>query len=174
MLLQNKGDKPVTRRRVLTGGLAAGAFIFAGQSAGQDGNAKPGEVIAAKAIHQEENFPAVPQKIYEALLDSKQFTSFSGGRVAEISRDLGGTFSVFDGHIIGRNLELVANRRIVQAWRVVPWPEGVYSIARFEFSARGSGTHLSFDHTGFPSELAEHLATGWEENYWSLLRKYFS
>ena len=123
-------------------------------------------------IHQEIDLNASPQKVYEALLDSKQFSEFSG-RAAEINRDVGGVFSLFKGHIIGRNLELVPNQRIVQAWRVVTWPEGAYSIARFELKPQGSGTHLVLDHIGFPEGLHDHLAQGWEENYWSLLKKYF-
>lgn len=123
-------------------------------------------------IHQEIDLNASPQKVYEALLDSKQFTEFSG-RTAEINRDIGGAFSVFKGHIIGRNLELVPNQRIVQAWRVVTWPEGAYSIARFDLKAQGSGTHVVLDHIGFPEGLYDHLAQGWDENYWSPLKKYF-
>jgi activator of HSP90 ATPase len=123
-------------------------------------------------IHQEIDFTASPQQLYEALLDSKQFTEFSG-RPAEINREVGGAFSLFKGHIIGRNLELVPNQRIVQAWRVVTWPEGAYSIVRFELKPQGSGTRLVFDHIGFPEGLHDHLAAGWEENYWSLLKKYF-
>jgi activator of HSP90 ATPase len=115
-----------------------------------------------------------PRRIYEALLDAKQFSAFSGGRQAEISRETGGAFSIFAGHIVGRNLELAANQRIVQAWRVVPWPEGVHSIARFELKGLDSGTRVILDHTGFPTELAEHLASGWVENYWKLLRKYLT
>ena len=123
-------------------------------------------------IHQEIDFTATPQQLYEALLDSKQFTEFSG-RQAEINREVGGAFFLFKGHIIGRNVELVPNQRIVQAWRVVTWPEGAYSIVRFELKPQGSGTHLVFDHIGFPEDLHDHLAAGWEENYWSLLKKYF-
>ena len=123
-------------------------------------------------IHQEIDFTASPQQLYEALLDSKQFTEFSA-RPADINREVGGAFSLFKGHIVGRNLELIPNERIVQAWRVVTWPEGAYSIVRFELKSRGSGTHLVFDHIGFPEGLHDHLAAGWEENYWSLLRKYF-
>ena len=122
-------------------------------------------------IHQEIELSASPQKLYEALLDSKQFTEFSG-RPAEINREVGGAFSLFKGHIIGRNVELVPDERIVQAWRVVTWPEGAYSIVRFELKPQGSGTHLVFDHIGFPEGLRDHLAEGWEENYWSLLKKY--
>ena len=73
---------------------------------------------------------------------------------------------------VGRNLELIPARRIVQAWRVAPWPEGVYSIARFELQKQGSGTRIVFDHTGFPTELAEHLEAGWQENYWKALKVY--
>jgi activator of HSP90 ATPase len=123
-------------------------------------------------IHQEIEFNATPEKLYEALLNSKQFTEFSG-RPAEINREVGGAFSLFKGHIIGRNLELVPNQRIVQAWRVVTWPEGAYSIVSFQLKPQASGTHLVFDHIGFPEGLHEHLAQGWEENYWSLLKKYF-
>jgi activator of HSP90 ATPase len=131
-------------------------------------------VVEAKAIHQEEVFSASPKRIYEALLDAAQFKAFSGGRAARIDRTVGGVFSLFDGHIVGRNLELAANRLIVQAWRVVDWPEAIYSIARFELRASPSGTKVIFDHTGFPPELAEHLAEGWQENYWQPLRKYLS
>jgi activator of HSP90 ATPase len=124
-------------------------------------------------IHQEIDFNASPQKLYEALLNSKQFADFSG-RAAEINHEAGGAFSLFKGHIVGRNLELIPNERIVQAWRVVTWPEGAYSIVRFGLKPRGSGTHLVFDHIGFPEGLHDHLAQGWEENYWSLLKKYFT
>jgi activator of HSP90 ATPase len=123
-------------------------------------------------IHQEIDFTASPDQLYETLLDSKQFAAFSG-RPAEINREVGGAFSLFKGHITGRNVELIPNERIVQAWRVVTWPEGAYSIVRFELKPQGLGTHLVFDHIGFPEGLHDHLAAGWEENYWSLLKKNF-
>src|SRR5262245_45705288 len=122
-------------------------------------------------IHQEIDFNASPQRLYEALLDANRFTAFSG-RSAEINREVGGAFSLFGGHIIGRNVELLPNQRIVQVWRVVTWPEGAYSIAKFELKPQGSGTRLVFDHVGFPEGLQDHLAEGWESNYWMLLKKY--
>jgi activator of HSP90 ATPase len=131
-----------------------------------------GDPSKSITIHQEVDLNATPQRVYETLLDTKQFTDFSG-RTAEINREVGGAFVLFKGHIIGRNLELIPNQRIVQAWRVVTWPEGAYSIARFELKSQGSGTHVVFDHIGFPEGLRDHLAQGWEENYWSLLKKYF-
>ena len=138
------------------------AYAWTGQQAVPD---QPVRGASRKSIiiHQEVDFKASPQRLYEALLDSKQFSAFSA-RPAEINRELGGAFSLFGGHIVGRNVELVPNQRIVQAWRVVTWREGVYSIAKFELKAQGSGTHLVFDHTGFPEDLRDHLAEGWESH----------
>ena len=93
---------------------------------------------------------------------------------AEISGEVGGAFTCFGGHIVGRHVELVPNQRIVQAWRVVTWDAGVYSIAKFEFNEQGSATRLVFDHRGFPTGKAEHLADGWKANYWEPMRKYLA
>jgi hypothetical protein len=43
---------------------------------------------------------------------------------------------------------------------------------KFELKVQGASTHLVFDHTGFPEGLHDHLAAGWEANYWALLKKY--
>jgi len=160
-----------TRRQMIAGSALCSLAIGDAQEAAAE-SAKTKAIVMTKAIHHEVDFKAKPERIYEALLDAKQFSAFSGGRAAEIHREVGGAFSVFAGHIVGRNLELVPNRRIVQAWRAVSWPEGIYSIARFELLGQGSGTRIIFDHAGFPPELAEHLESGWHENYWAPLRKY--
>ncbi len=122
-------------------------------------------------IHQEIDFTSSPQRLYKALLDNKEFSAFSH-RNATIDGRAGGTFALFEGHITGRNIELIPNQMIVQAWRASDWPDGVYSIAKFELQTHGTGTHLVFDQTGFPDGLHDHLSEGWETNYWSLLKKY--
>ena len=165
-----------TRRQMIAGSAIAlcSLAIADAQADAQEAaeSARMKTIIMTRAIHQEEDFKAGARQIYEALLDAKQFSAFSGGRAAEIHREVGGAFSIFAGHIVGRNLELVPNRRIVQAWRAASWPEGIYSIARFELLGQGSGTRVMFDHTGFPPELAEHLESGWNKNYWTALQKY--
>jgi activator of HSP90 ATPase len=134
---------------------------------------------SAISIHQETEFKASPAQLYEVLISSKAFSdctkksfpSFSPAS-AKIDSVAGGSFSLFDGHIVGRILELVPNERIVEAWRVVDWPAGIYSIAKFEFRSNGTGTTLVFDHTGFPKGLKVHLASGWKEHYWAALSTY--
>src|SRR5215469_11203035 len=104
-------------------------------------------------IRQEIEFKTNPQRVYDALLDAKQFSAFTGAP-AEIDRQVGGAFSCFGGIITGRNIELVPNKRIVQAWRVKIWPEGLYSIVAFELQPEGSGTRLVLTHDGFPARYA--------------------
>jgi activator of HSP90 ATPase len=124
-------------------------------------------------IHQEVDLPASPARVYKALTDEKQFAAFSG-MAAKFANRAGGEFSIFEGHIVGRNIELVPDKRIVQAWRVVDWTAGLYSIAKFELEPHDSGTHVVFDHTAYPSEQRDHLASGWTEHYWDRLKKYFA
>jgi len=133
----------------------------------------------SESIHQEIILKASASRIYEALLDSKEFSAFTGGAPAEINREAGGAFSCFGGVITGRNIELVPNQRIVQAWRVGNWPEGKYSLLTLELQAQGSETRLVMDHVGFPDDLRAHLNGeradgGWHRQYWEPLRKYLA
>ena len=107
------------------------------------------------------------------LLDSKQFGAFTGG-AADIQAQPGGVFKLFDGAIEGRNIELIPNQRIVQAWRPGSWPAGVYSIVKFELMAHGSGSRVLLDHAGFSEDKQEHLRTGWHSHYWEPLHKYLN
>ena len=127
----------------------------------------------ADAIHQEVVIKASRKRVYEALTDTEQFRKLSGGMDPKISREAGGTFSLFGGVITGRHIELVPSERIVQAWRS-EWAPGDYSIVRFVLHEQGSDTKIIFDHTGFPQGTAEHLATGWKEHYWDGLAQYFA
>ncbi len=124
------------------------------------------------SIHQEVVFPAGPARVYEALMDSGEHAAFTANGAAEISREVGGAFSTHGGHILGRNLELVPDRRIVQAWRVKDWPEGMYSVIRFELKDEGGKTRLVFDHWGAPDDQRDHLAEGWKQRYWEPLGAY--
>jgi activator of HSP90 ATPase len=127
----------------------------------------------ATSIHQEVDFKTTPSRIYEVLLDAKQFSAFTKD-TAEIQPQPGGAFKLFGGRIEGRNIELVPNQRIVQAWRPADWPAGVYSVVKFELVARGSGARIILDHTGFTEDKWRGLNEGWPIRYWDPLRKYLN
>jgi activator of HSP90 ATPase len=125
-------------------------------------------------IHQEVEFKAAPESLYDALTDAKKFSAATGGAPTEIAKTAGGEFSCFGGYVTGRQVELVPGVRVVQAWRAKTWEEGLYSIARFELKKSGSGTQLVFDHAGFPEDQKDHLADGWKSNYWDTLKKFLA
>jgi len=136
------------------------------------------QTTADTAIHQEADFEAKPQRVYEALLDEKQFAAATGAP-AQIDPVAGGAFSLFGGRVTGRTLELVPNPavagwRLVQAWRIGAWPAGVYSTVRFELGTEGTGTKLVFDQTGFPPEDRDELNLNWPRMYWEPIRKHLS
>ena len=170
------------RQWLLQSGIAATAAFAVGPISAFAGT-DDGISRTAEAIHQEVIFNATTKRVYQALTDASEFQrveTLSGAvksldlkyHPAEIGIEAGWTFSLFGGHITGRQLELVEGKRIVQAWRAGSWDPGVYSIARFELTEQGSSTKLVFDHVGFPAGAAEHLAAGWHANYWEPLKKF--
>ena len=122
-------------------------------------------------IHQEVKFASTPSKVYSALVDSKEHAAFTGGP-AEIGTGEGDAFSAHGGHVLGRNIELVRNKRIVQAWRAADWPDGVYSILKLELSEDGAATRLVLDQDGVPEDATSQIDAGWQAMYWTPLRDY--
>jgi activator of HSP90 ATPase len=174
-----KHPAALTRRQVIGGSAialgcaAAGSEVWARphQQGMKETPSTPAN-HARTSIHLEADFMASPQRIYDALLDSKQFAAFSG-LPAEIDRKEGGAFSMFGAQIVGRNVELIPNARIVQAWRPAHWDAGIYSIVKFEMKPKDSGATLVLDHTCFPEGEYDSLLSGWHSHYFEGLKKFF-
>jgi len=171
-------SSPTRRWVVATAGLVLGRMM-AGVAFGGTFQEKMKEAqttVADKtrtSLHQEIAFKVTPAKVYEALLDSKQFGAATG-LSAEIDPKAGGAFKTFGGLIEGRNVELVSNVRIVQAWRPAHWDPGVYSIVRFELKPNDTGSVVILDHAGFPEGDYGSLNEGWKARYWVPLAKFFA
>src|ERR1700722_18377419 len=170
---------PTRRWVVAAAGIAVGR-VMAGAALGAVSprrNMKEVQTSAADkartSLHQEIDFNVSPGKVYEALLDSKQF-GMATGMSAEIDPKAGGAFKTFGGLIEGRNVELVSNVRIVQAWRPGHWDQGAYSIVRFVVKPKGTVSVVILDHTGFPEGDYGSLNEGWKARYWTPLAKFFA
>ncbi|GBF28704.1 hypothetical protein MnTg03_00264 [bacterium MnTg03] len=125
-------------------------------------------------LHHEISMSTTPQRIFEALTNENQFAEFTSSP-AEIDLVSGGQFSCFGGMITGITIEAIPGIRLVQAWRVGNWDEGIYSIVKFEFEViNDSETKLVFDHAGFPDEHRDHLDEGWHERYWQPMKNYLN
>jgi activator of HSP90 ATPase len=122
-----------------------------------------------KNIKQTATFKASTHEVYEALMDSKKHSEFTGGK-AVISRKVGGKFTAYDGYAEGKNIELVPDKKIVQTWRAADWPEGQVSQVTFLIEEVGVKTRLTFTQTGIPDEQAADIADGWREYYWKPMK----
>ena len=175
---------PTRRQAIVNAALAFGAFGAVSRIAA----AASAEDVSrdAESLHQELVFKANRKRIYEIFTSTAQFDKMThdiqakeGGEASashptEISHDVGGSFSLFGGRIVGRHLELVPDERIVQAWRVAYWKPGVFSIVRFDFTEQGAESKLLFAHTGFPQGDAENLLHGWKLHYWEPLERFLA
>lgn len=131
-------------------------------------------------IHKETTFPASPDRIYQLLTNGEKFTTATG-MPAVIATGEGAAFSLFGGRIEGRQIDLISNERVVQAWRGSEWEPGVYSLVRFTLTPDGNGTRLTLDQDAYPDGASplyppwhEHLSAGWPMFYFEPFAKYLA
>jgi activator of HSP90 ATPase len=116
--------------------------------------------------------PARPDEVYDAFMDEKRHTEFTGAK-ASVDPKIGGMFTAWDGYILGKNLDLVRGKRIVQEWKTTEWPDYPPSIVEFSLNQKDGGTELTMVHSKVPAEQAESYKQGWIDFYWEPMKKYF-
>jgi activator of HSP90 ATPase len=124
-------------------------------------------------ITQKILFPALPEEVYEALLDSKKHSEFTGSKATGKAK-VGAKFTAWDGYISGKNLELEKGKRIVQEWVTTEWPQD-FPPSRLEFTFKkiDGKTELTMVHSDIPTDQEEELKQGWIDYYWTPLKNYF-
>lgn len=118
------------------------------------------------------NTPA--PSIYNSWLDSDGHSEMTGGE-AECSNETGGLFTAWDGYISGKNLELVQDKLIRQAWRTTEFeanqPDSIVEIAFKPVNERK--TRITLKHTNL-EDHDSHYKQGWYEFYFNPMKEYFS
>ncbi len=129
--------------------------------------------MKTRTIRQKAWFNTTPHEVYEFLMDSKKHCQLGGE--CKISRKVGGKLNISDGYIVGENVELIPDEKIVQKWRPMEdcWPEGHYSIVTFKLAPiKGKGgTGLTFTQTGVPAECGDRFDSGWRDYYWTPMKE---
>jgi len=125
-------------------------------------------------IEQTVFFEAPPEEVYDALLDPKKHSEFTGSPATTSARK-GATFTAWEGYITGKNLELVKGKKIVQEWKTTEWPDG-YPVSRLELTLGGKkgGTELKMVHSKVPAEQVASYTGGWKSSYWDPLKEYLA
>jgi uncharacterized protein YndB with AHSA1/START domain len=123
-----------------------------------------------ETIQQSVTLPASPHDVYEALLDSKKHSKFTGC-AAKISREVGGTFSAMES-LRGKNLELVPDQKIVQTWQcdIEGWPKCHFSTLTIRLKPTVGGTRLDFEQIHVPSTCGQKISEAWLKYYWQPLK----
>lgn len=125
--------------------------------------------MKTKVIRQSISFRTSPQAIYDALMNSRQHTKFTGEK-ANISQKIGGKFIAYSGYCSGVNLELMPDKKIVQSWRASEWPEGHFSKATFLLTKTKNGARITFIQSGVPAQHYAAIKQGWIDFYWDPMR----
>src|SRR5271163_2938873 len=111
-------------------------------------------------IEQSVVLPSSAAKLYAAYLDSREHSRFTGAP-AKVSGK------------VGRNLLLVPNRMIVQAWRATHWPRtDADSILILRFSEAAGGARIDLVHVNVPEHDHKGVTKGWSSYYWVPWRAY--
>lgn len=129
--------------------------------------------MKTRSFKQEVIIYATPEKVYNTLVDPDEHAAFTGGEALytdSSTRD----FSIYDGYIVGRNLELIPGKKIRQTWQAAEpgWPEDHYSEVIYELEPHAEGTLLKFTHNDVPVAHADDIYQGWYDHYWEPLNEY--
>ncbi|MDB5145896.1 MAG: ATPase [Mucilaginibacter sp.] len=114
--------------------------------------------------------PATPQEVYTALTNPLTIELWTGD-VAIMSTEPDSEFSMWDGSIVGKNLEFEDGKKIVQQWYFDGQPEA--SIVTIKLHHDKKGTSAELRHTNIPDNDYDSFAEGWDSSYFGPLVEFF-
>ena len=114
---------------------------------------------------------APPDEVYKALTLPTTIELWTG-EAAEMSTQSGDEFSLWDGSIVGKNLEFVPDKKIVQQWYFGEQSQA--SIVTLSLHPHKQGTSVELTHTNIPDEDYEDIVQGWNESYFGSLQEFYS
>lgn len=124
-----------------------------------------------KTISQTYHINAPVEKVWHALTNSKDIDSWGGGS-AKMDDKVGTKFSLWDGSIWGKNIEVKENGKLVQEWfsenEIVDKP----SIVTFVLSKEEKGTKLDLIHKDVPDGAVKDIDDGWKSYYLEPLKEF--
>jgi len=125
-----------------------------------------------ESLELKETFNVKPSEIYEAWLDSTQHSKMTGGH-AECSKNIGDSFTTWDGYIKGRNIDLKPNKEIIQSWRTSEFDENDDdSKLIIQLRELDDGTELTLMHSNIPEGQMQYKQ-GWKDHYFTPMKSYF-
>jgi len=121
-------------------------------------------------IKLKHHIPATTEEVYLALTNPFTIELWTGFP-AEMSTEPGSEFSLFEGDIVGKNLEFKENKLIKQQW----YFEGEEndSIVTLMLKSEKNNTLIELLHENVPEEVFEEMLQGWKTIYFKALKRFF-
>lgn len=116
------------------------------------------------------SIPATPEEIYMAITNPVTIELWTG-EVAEMSTEPGTEFSMWDGSIVGKNIEFEPNKKVVQQWYFEGQSDN--SIVTIKLHADKQSTSAELRHTNIPDDDYNDIVDGWNESYFGGLIDFF-
>lgn len=116
--------------------------------------------------------PAPPEEVYLALTLEATIMLWTGDN-AEMVAEPGTEFSMWDGSIIGKNLEFEPNKKIVQQWYFGEEEDVTPSIVTIKLHPHKQGTSVELRHTNIPDDAFEDIYEGWDYAYFGELIDFY-
>lgn len=113
---------------------------------------------------------ATPQEIYAAITNPLTLQLWTGEQ-AEMSTEPGSEFSLWDGSIVGKNLEFEEDKKIVQQWYFDGQDEP--SIVTIKLHADKQGTSAELRHSNIPDEAYDDIVDGWNNVYFGSIADFY-
>lgn len=113
---------------------------------------------------------ATPEEIYMALTNPFTIQLWTG-ETAEMSTEPGSEFSIWEGSIVGKNLEFEDGKKIVQQWYFDGQPET--SVVTIKLHPDKNGTSVELKHTNIPDTEYNDFVEGWDSMYFGSLADFF-
>jgi len=113
---------------------------------------------------------AEPEDVFTALTNPFTIELWSG-YPAVMDTNPGTEFSLWDGDISGKNLEIEINKKIIQEWYFGDQEEK--SIVAIKLFENKKGTQVEVRHTNIPDEDFENITEGWDDYYMGALKVFF-
>lgn len=114
--------------------------------------------------------PAEPEEVYLALTNPLTIQLWTGD-LAEMSTEPGSEFSLWDGSIVGKNLEFTEGKKIVQEWYFGDQPAP--SIVTIKLHPHKKGTSIELRHTNIPDTDYADITEGWDQTYFGALQEFY-
>ncbi len=115
--------------------------------------------------------PSPPEEVYQALTFAPTIQLWTG-EPAEMSTEPGSEFSLWEGSIVGKNLEFEEGKKIVQEWYFGDQAEP--SIVTIKLHPHKQGTSAELRHTNIPGEDYQNMIEGWNEAYFGALIDFYT